>query len=235
MNSQHSNGKGGLMLESMTMSNGTGMSLEPPILRIPLESSLDTYVKDGYEDFVGMLPASVGTIGSRESRGGLDLSQDISIKFSDNVFSGAEWTMSWWMYPENAIDWHNVGSTEVSSSSQNTMLIQYNTSTYQGYFLINYPSGTGQSEWYRSKLTLTQNTWNHFALTMKNNVLTSYKNGVKVATLNTRVFTGFGKYNWAVSQNKDRRGLMSNLMFFDKALSAADVLKAMAIYTVNEE
>lgn len=200
-----------------------------PVLRIPFESSIDAYVKIGYRDYVGASPA-IGSISNRESRGGLDLSQDINIKFSDRVFSGQEWTMMWWMYPENAVQWHNIGSTEAATTEQNTMLIQYDVSTFQGYFFINYPTGVPNNKWYRSKLTLTQNAWNHFTVTWKNGVLTSYKNGVKVATVNTSIFTGFGKYKWALAQNKNRRGTLADLMFFNEELTQEEVKEFMAMY-----
>lgn len=223
------------MLELLTVSPDSWKEIvvdQEPILRFPLENNFNVYTKTGYKDYNGVANSD-GTLGTRGGRAGIEIGQASDVLFSDRVFSSPAWTMCWWMYRDNANNWHNIGSG-LGPGNANTMLIQFGDMPIynNGYFLINYPSGSADDQWYRTRLSPTPlYVWSHFALTWDNGVLKSYKNGSLVATVNTRTFTGFGVYNWKLHTASSQNGLISNLMFYDKALDLAGIQEAMSIYT----
>lgn len=221
------------MFEILTIGSAQSGQIGTPLFHAPLEDNFFVNIKDGYEEFVGFISAE-GIISTRDGRAGVDLSQPFNVELSDRVISGPEWTMCWWVYPENLPDWHNF-CTSTGTGNANTMLLQYNHNTYGGYFMINYPSGTSHSQWYRTKLEPTIGVWNHFAMTWKNNTLTSYKNGEVVSTVNTRQLSGFGTYNLKMDSGSNKQGTISNWMFFDKELNESQVKTAMAIYKTVDQ
>lgn len=225
------------MIEMLTIGgSGDGQQIvveQGPVLWAPLENSMNVYTKKGYEEYVGFTK-SKATLRSMDSRGGIDLSQPIDVEFSDRVFSSPAWTMCWWMFAENLINWHNIGSG-MGPGNNNTMLIQFGDTPYynNSYFMINYPSGSADAQWYRTRLAPDLNAWTHLAITWDSGVLKTYKNGVLVNTQNTNIFSGFGNYNWRLAEGPTRQGLLSNLMFYDEALDEAGVLDAMNMFTLQ--
>ena len=147
---------------------------------------------------------------------------------SDRDIDG-DWTVTWWSNFESNGSINTIFRSPASNlgSDDDTGIVFWSDDQLRLYHILDAPA-TGDA----TGLFFTPNTWEHWAVNKKNDVVTVYKNGVLGFTIggvpNKRLFQT-GKKTYAAGPGKDyylpgeaATGYMADLQIFDKAMIEGD-------------